>query len=342
MLYPSPRCACILVGRRATQHSFSRTRPKRKANAWLTVSWSCPRRSAPGTCAPPRRSSWPSKQTAARRRGPQRRRAGHDQPRSSAGSTARSISTSSTRRRTCSATSTTCSTSRAAPASTAATACGSDLEKLNLRQVPPVPAEPSRGTWSINTHFLPAEIIASLRRRTSSSTCRRSRSPPTSRRIACGSISRATATSPRHRGGRLYLQHWGVPAAGRPADRHPDPSGLQRAQGPRGVPARSTAWPAIGRSSCSWPAASASGRSRRSITALLQRRAADPARGRRAAATRSCKQQLASHRAAGPAQGQGDGLHEGDRRADGGGRPGRLEAGRPDDVGDRWRAARSW
>ena len=82
----------------------------------------------------------------------------------SAAYTAGPTSTSSTTRRMSSATSTTCSTSRAGPARNAADRLRLLVEKLNLGKFVRLLSEEP---WDlvINTHFLPAEIIAHLRKK---------------------------------------------------------------------------------------------------------------------------------------------------------------------------------
>ena len=108
-----------------------------------------------------------------RRRRPQRRRAGAHQRRRSASSTARRTSTWSTRPRTCWATSTTCMDQPAPAASARATGCGCCVGEAQ----PPASSsdllEDEPWDLVVNTHFLPAEIIASLRRAGRARRCRR-------------------------------------------------------------------------------------------------------------------------------------------------------------------------
>ena len=136
------------------------------------------------------------------------------------------------------------------------------LEKLNLRPfIRLLQDEP----WDlvINTHFLPAEIIASLRKKeeldlpqvtatTDFETHRLWVNQP------CDHYFTATEE------GAQYLHHWGVPADRYDERyRHSDPSGVQRSRRTAAPAEASTVWPAIGRWCFSWRAASASGRSRK-------------------------------------------------------------------------------
>ncbi|MSQ95299.1 MAG: hypothetical protein EXR98_12180 [Gemmataceae bacterium] len=203
------------------------------------------------------------------------------------------------------------------------------LEKLNLKSfVKFLKAEP----WDlvINTHFLPAEIIASLR---------------TKNEIALPQVT-VTTDFETHRlwvnqpcdrfftatpEGALYLQHWGIPASdtfvtGIPI--HPvfsapkDRGGVHCQARPRGgSPDRLAALGRVRRRA-----------DRKDLSRHPQRRTADPAR-HHYRAQREVEGPAQQDQAAAEAQGQGDGLHEGDRRDDAGRRSGGDEAGRLDHVG---------
>ncbi len=117
----------------------------------------------------------------------------------------------------------------------------------------------------INTHFLPAEMIATLRRQGQLSV------PQTT---VCTDFEthRLWVNQPCDRyftateEGAEYLQHWGVPAADIDVTGIPVVPAVQPAGRSRRLPGEARAGRAIGPSSCSSPAASASGRSRRSIS----------------------------------------------------------------------------
>ena len=165
----------------------------------------------------------------------------------------------STGRRTRSAIFTICSTS-SLRRSTRATGCGSWSRSSICGKFMKLLQEK---TWDIivNTHFLPAEIIASLRRKEKFAT------PQLDRHDRFRNASPVGQSAVRsllhgHRGRLAQLAILGRAGQGHHRDRHSHRSGLQRGERPRRLPASGKDSRAIGRSSCNWAADSASGRSK--------------------------------------------------------------------------------
>ena len=188
-------------------------------------------RSAPATSAPPRPSSWP----CAKPRRTRRSRTSTSSPsptRRSASSTARRTSTWSTRPRTSSATSTTTWTSPRR-ADSKRDKLRLLVEQLNLRKLCDL-LECERWDVIVNTHFMPAEIIASMRKK---------REAPHAAddgddRLRDAPAVGQPAVRPLHDRDR---RRGGVPAplgragGGHQRHRHPDPPGLRQAEAARRV-----------------------------------------------------------------------------------------------------------
>ena len=144
------------------------------------------------------------------------------------------------------------------------------VEKLNLRRLLKFLRTE---TWDVivNTHFLPAEMIAALRRKGDIATPQltvdhRFRDPSAVGQPAVRPLLHG------HRGRGVESAALGRARRRRRRDRHPHPSRLQRAERSGGMPAAARAQPAAGPCCCNWPAGSASGPSKGSFRAFCKSR----------------------------------------------------------------------